>query len=170
MAEVHKKSTLVTNMDAIPRVYTDPRIHGAALTSQVQTYRTEATDDSIGSTYRMLRVPSRARMSMILLSSDGADATIEANLGVYRTAEDGGAVVDADLFGSALALDTATAGVNVLEESAQLAPEERIMPLWQAAGMSADPDAELDIVFTVTAAATTAVSDLTLEAIYALDA
>ena len=108
--------------------------------------------------YRQVRVPSNARVSRVLLSCD-AITTCAGDVGVYRTAADGGAVVDVDFFASAQSLSAALAHSDVTHEADAadagvgygLADTEK--PLWQALQFTADPKCEFDIAITLTAAA-----------------
>lgn len=110
--------------------------------------------DSIGSVYRFGRVKSSDYIVTVVKLSD-AIASATADIGVYQTPENGGAVVDADFFGSAVALTAAdTTGTNVAHESGAYDISEIEMPLWQALGLTADPKREYDIAATLTAAAT----------------
>ena len=67
-------------------------------------YVANAADDSGTSIHRFCRVPSNARISQILFSTGDATTAGALDIGIYQTAENGGAVVDADLFASAVDL------------------------------------------------------------------
>jgi Flp pilus assembly protein TadG len=70
---------------------------------------------------------------------------------VYQIAANGGAVVDADLFASAFVMTNGpTSNVDVTHESGQYTVAERSQPLWQALGLSSDPNREYDIAATIT--------------------
>lgn len=124
--------------------------------------------DSIGSQYRLARVPSSARMSALLVKCD-AITTAAADFGIYETAANGGAAVDADCFGSAVSIATAAAAtpIDVLHESGVLDISEIEQPLWQILGLTKDPNKLYDVVATLTAAATGS-GTLTLQAQYAV--
>lgn len=151
MAVVNTKGTAITNADATPRVANNSRIARAELMEAVGTLEA-VSGDSIGSTYRLARVGSNARVSRILLSCD-AITTCTGDVGIYKTAADGGAVVDADFFASANALSAALANSDVTHESGVFGVEDVEQPLWQALGLTADPGILYDIVVTLTAAA-----------------
>ena len=72
------------------------------------------------------------------------------DVGVYRTDDDGGAVVDADHFASATVVTSALVDSNVAHESGVYGIEDKNKPLWEALGLSADPQIWYDIVGTVT--------------------
>ena len=153
MAVVAVKSTLITNADATPAVLNSPRVDGGFERIEVATAAITDTD-SIGSTYRMFRVPSNAVMTDLRIYSPDIGTTTISDIGLYRTAKDGGAVVDADFFASALSLkDGALNGVDVLHESAVFSIANSGKELWDALGLTSDPSVFYDVAFTLTAAA-----------------
>lgn len=153
MAVVAVKSTLVTNADALPAVLNSPRVDGGFERIEVATVAITSGDD-IASTYRMFRVPSNAVMTDLRIYSPDIGTTTIADIGLYRTAKDGGAVQDADFFASALSLkDGALNGVDVLHEAAVFTIANSGKELWDALGLSADPSVFYDVAFTLTAAA-----------------
>lgn len=130
-----------------------------------------ANGDSIGSTIRLCRVPSNARISRVLVSCD-AITSGAADVGVYDVASiNSGAVIDADFFASAQSIASALVHTDITHEADAadagagygLADVEK--PLWQALGLSADPGKLYDIVATLTAA-TTAAGTLSLKVQY----
>lgn len=164
MAVVNLKSDAITDIDADIITKLGPTQLGGVVREAVGHVQTNS-DDSIGSTFRMVRVPSRARVSAVLLHLDGAPIAGAANIGVYEADE--GAVVDADFFASAYDLTTAAANADVTFESGEVAVEDRGKRLWEQLGLSEDPNKEYDIVLTLTAAVDAA-SDLLLKAQYVL--
>lgn len=151
MAVVTTKSATITNRDAVPAVINDGRLERGALRSS-HGYVTAVNGDSIGSKYVLASVPSSAMVRQVLLSND-AITTCAADIGVYRNTKDGGAVVSAALFGSAVSLASAQSNVDVTNESTNYGVDKQEQPLWQAAGLTSDPGGTLDIVATLTAAA-----------------
>jgi hypothetical protein len=83
-------------------------------------------------------------------------------VGVYKTARDGGAVVDVDFFGSAVSIASALSHSDITHEAdpgdagAGWGQADVEKPLWQALGLTADPYIEYDIALTLTAATTAA--------------
>lgn len=153
MAVVNTKSTLITNSDATPPVMNKKALDGAVVKMKRATVET-ANGDSIASTYRFFRLPSHAVVNKLKLYSDDIGTTTIADFGLYRTAADGGAVVDADFFASAVSLkDGAISGTEIQHESGVYDVSEIEQPLWQVAGLSADPKVMYDVVATLTAAA-----------------
>lgn len=151
MAVVNLKSASVTAHDA-----------GTAVNSAESNgiLRTDvgivaaANGDSIASTYRLCRVPSNARISALSLFCT-AITSGAADIGLYQTAANGGAVVDADFFIAAQSIATASPGLNVIGGNA-LAPANRTKRLWEALGLPTDPGRDYDITATLTAAAAAA--------------
>ncbi len=109
-----------------------------------------ATADSIGSTYRLVRVKSSCRVCSLFVVNDALTSSA-FNIGLY--VPNGGAAVNATLFGSAVSL--ASAGRSELLTGAITAAniEKRI---WELLGLSKDPYTDYDLVFTTTTAATAA--------------
>ena len=108
--------------------------------------------DSIASTYRMFRVPSNAVMTDLKIYSPDIGTTTIADIGLY--AADGGAVVDADFFASALSLkDGALNGTDVLHEAAVFTIANSGKELWSALALTSDPGVFYDVTLTLTAAA-----------------
>lgn len=163
MAVVTVKSSLITARDSGGKstLSTGPR----RLYDQADTV--EVTNgDSIDSKFILGSVPSSASMRELVVLCD-AITLAAADFGLYRTTQDGGAVVDADLFGSAVSLATAiTTGTNILHESGVLDIANLAKPLWQILGLSTDPQVMYDVVATLTAAAT-ATGTLTARISYA---
>jgi hypothetical protein len=132
-------------------VINDGRIEKGALRSSIG-YVAAVSGDSIGSKYILAAVPSSAMVRKVLLSC-AAITTCAGDVGVYRNTKDGGAVVSAALFGSAVSLASALTNSDVTNESTTYSIDKMSQPLWQAAGLSSDPGGTLDIAVTLTAAA-----------------
>lgn len=153
MAVENRKSNLVTNADASPVTFNKSWLDGGVLREKVSVLEA-VSGDSADSVYRMFRVRSNWRVSELLLSADDIGTTTAADVGVYRTAADGGAVVDADLFGSAVSLSGgAISDVNVAHESGVYDISESEKQLWELLGLSEDPGLEYDLALTLTGAA-----------------
>jgi hypothetical protein len=151
MAIEFRSSSLVTNADTVPAVLNSPRVDGGSERVKVATISV-VNADSIASVLRLFRVPSNAVVTDLKLYCP-AITTAAADIGLYRTAKDGGAVVDADLFASAQALTSALNGTDVLHESGVFSLTNSGQELWQALGLSSDPSVSYDVAMTLTAAA-----------------
>jgi hypothetical protein len=152
MAVVTTKSTPITNRDAVPSVINDGRLERATVESAIGSV-TAVNGDSIASKYIFASLPSSAMVRAVLLTC-GAITSGAMDIGVYRNTRDGGAVVDADLFASAQSIAAALNRSDVTNESTTYTAAVREQPLWQAAGLTSDPQTTLDIVGTLTAATT----------------
>lgn len=150
MAVVNLKSQQLTDMDAVPHVAVNSYQATGQLRDSVGSIAV-TSGDSIASTYRLARVPSNARMSSLTLATT-AITTCAGDVGLYRTTDDGGLVVDADFFGAAQTLAAASAGLNVIGGNI-ITPINRTRRLWDLIGLTADPVTYYDIVITLTAAA-----------------
>ena len=146
----------VANSDATPVVFNPTYACNGVLKSVVGTQEVSDNAD-IGSTYRLARVRSDWRIDSIRVFCDTITAAA-ADIGLYKTARDGGAVVDADLFASAQSIATPSlvgietrheAGVAVFADIAKL--DKRI---WELLNLSADPLLWYDLTLTLTIAAT----------------
>lgn len=148
MAVVNRNSVYIANAVAVPPVLNDPHLRNVVKEAIGEV--TPATDDSATSVARLLRVPTNARISELMITSAAFTTAGNVDVGVYRTAEDGGAVVDADFFASALALTAAQVKANILNESTTNTLAKQQQPLWQALGVATDPGGYYDIAYTIT--------------------
>lgn len=152
MAVVTTKSAAITNRDAIPKVINsgrtvNGRLHRAAGLVPV------ANGDSIASKYIFCSVPSNAIVSDLKVTTADIGTTLAMDIGLYKNTADGGAVVDADRFASALSLSGgALAKSSAVHESTVYPYTDMEKPLWEALGLSADPGLIYDVVGTLTAA------------------
>ena len=145
------KATAITNADATPPVLNNARLTKMQMHESVGTAQATASA-SIGSTYRLARIPSNARVSEVIYSGDAFDTTGAGDIGIYQTAANGGAVVDADFFASALLMTSALPNTAVTHESGVFGVEDVEKPLWEALGLSADPQRNYDVAITLTEA------------------
>jgi hypothetical protein len=149
MAVANTKSTHITNADATPPVLTNSYVGKGRLFEAVGTVETLAADDA-ASVYRLVRVPSNARISSILLASDAITGASASDVGVYQTAQNGGAVVDADFFATDVDISTAaTVFTEVMLEATATDIAKVEYRLWELLGLSADPMRDYDIAVTV---------------------
>ena len=150
MAVVEKKTTAITNLDALSSksAIVGEKLHVVAGTVEL------ANGDSIGSIIRLLRIPSHAKLSSLELSSDAVTSGA-ADIGLYDIAANGGAAVDVDRFGSAVSIATAQDKTNVLHEAdpTEISSTCAGQRLWQRLGLTSDPGKVYDVALTLTAAA-----------------
>ncbi|HEY1139958.1 MAG TPA: hypothetical protein VGE88_07095, partial [Lysobacter sp.] len=148
MAVVNTKATAVTNADSATNTPTPLKVAGGRVKSSIGSVAV-ANGDSIASTLRFARVHSSWRVRRVLLSND-AIATATADIGILETAANGGAAVDADLFGSAVALTAAQSNIDVTRESGVITVANMEKPLWQLLGLTSDPGKWYDLAATLT--------------------
>jgi hypothetical protein len=158
------KSAAITNRDATPTVLTNSNTARGQLHTAAGLCTPSATA-SIASIFRHVEVPSNARVQAVLLTC-GAVTSAAGDIGVYRNTRDGGAVVDADFFASAQSLASILTNSDVTNESTVHTPAQQLQPLWQALGLTSDPNTTFDIATTLTAAAT-ASADVVLKVQFA---
>ena len=168
MAVVTIKAGGPTNRDASPRVANDAVLEKGMSREAVGTLETSLAD-SIGSKYIFCQVPSNARIAEIMWHSDDTGATGDVDVGLYQTTDKGGAVVDADFFASALDVNNAALSALDITHEAGTAfgIDDAEKRLWEALGLSTDPNLFYDIVATATSVIA-AVSTLTLKARYVI--
>lgn len=151
-------ATPISNADA--GIFTNANVIRGILKEAVGKCEVDSAA-SIDSIYRLNRVPSNARISQVLLSCD-AITSGAGDIGVYKTAHDGGAVVDVDHFASAQSIATALVHSDITHEAdpadgaAGFGKADTEKMLWESLGLTTDPKIEYDIAITLTAAATAA--------------
>lgn len=148
MAVANTKATLITNADATPPVLSGGILYNAGLRQAAGTVETLAADDA-ASVYRLCRIPSNARISSIQMASDAITGASATDIGVYQTAENGGAAVDDDFFATDVDISSATAFTEYMYEATATNISKVEMPFWQLLGLSADSNRSYDICATV---------------------
>lgn len=145
MGVVNTLSGALTQANADP-----PMLNQAAYGNEPkakQAYVAKAAGDSATSTLRCVRLPSNAILASVKCKHQAFGTGATADIGVYRTAANGGAVVDADCIADEFS--TAAAKTTWTEAMSAVAAADIHKPLWQIAGLSADPQQDLDIVVTL---------------------
>lgn len=154
MAVVTTKAQAITNRDASPRVLSNARLLGTDLQSG-KGLVTAVNGDSIASKYIFFQVPSNACFSELFVSCPDIGTTLAMDVGLYRTTQDGGAVVDVDFFASAVSLSGGALNESIITNEAGTALTVANMEkaIWEVLGLTADPGIMYDVVGTLTAAA-----------------
>lgn len=157
MATEALKSTPITNLDATPPVRGTSGRTAAGSLIYVDGLITVTTAMETGSTYAMVRLPSSAVVKRVRAWLETAVTTFTVDIGLsYGTGRDVGEdlrgdVIDADFWGSAVALASIVVPTEYTQESTQATAADMIKPLWDAAGLSSDPGGTFDVVLTTTA-------------------
>lgn len=143
-------STLATNAFAKPPVKANPAETGRAYSRGVSFSLT--TDHDSADVIALFPIPTTVCVRALLFSTNGAATAGAADFGLYTLNDlgDTATAVDADLFASAQAVTTALARSDITGESGVMTIDERFMPIWQAAGLSADPGGVFWVCLTVT--------------------
>lgn len=165
MAVVTVRSQLITNIVASPPVQNPVTQENARQRTSAGVV-TVTNGDSIASQYKLARVMSHWRIIGLRLFN-AAITSGAGSLGLYRTDADGGAVVVAAAYASAISIASATTTGTELLFSARTIDKLTNL-VWQDAALSADPRLAYDIVLTLTAAAT-ATGLLALDLSFAVD-
>lgn len=157
MADDSQSSPAITGLDATPILRPVSFLHGG-LAKEFAEVLTVNDNASIGSIYRFFRVCSWMRPISLKVFC-GTLTAAAGDIGLYRIAKEGGAVVDADFFASAQSIATASAvGIECVYEAANAASNMGIgvmnKRIWEVMGLTADPNLEYDVAVTLTAAAT----------------
>jgi hypothetical protein len=142
-------STIISNRAATPRVANDPWNDAKIKTTGVGSVEVSASED-VGDELRFFRVRSNAVIKQVLLSCDAVTGTGAMDVGIYQTDDNGGAVVDADHFASAQVVTSALVDSNIAHESGVYGIEDKNKPLWEALGLSEDPQIWYDVVGLIT--------------------
>lgn len=131
------KSASITARDATPPTAQNPGSGGVANIKFVQGYIASVTASlTTTSIIRLVQVPAHCYIKEIKLYS-GAQTAGAFDIGLYGAPN--GAVIDADYFGSAVSCASQVNGTDVLHESTVATIADRILPLWEAAGVSTEP-------------------------------
>lgn len=154
MAVVTTKSAQITNRDASPKVLSNARIVRAPV-QHARGVVTAVNGDSATSKYIFCSIPSNAVPISVRASCPDIGTTTAMDVGLFRTTQDGGAVVDVDFFASALSVSGgALAKSEIVNEAGAVAtPANGEKPIWELLGLSADPCVTYDVVGTLTGAA-----------------
>jgi hypothetical protein len=162
MTTYNIKSTVISNRDATPKVFTDALVDGGRLCATEGYVQTFGSADGAGSIYRMCPVPSGARVEGVKLQAQAMGSGAAINVGVYYptyipigaglSSSNASAVINTTLFVSALGMSAATAITDVTNSSGNNTIQNQELPLWSACGLASDPMMDLDICVEVSTA------------------
>lgn len=142
-------STLISNRAAFPRVANDPWTNAQVKTTGPGKLEVSTAEDA-ADILAFCEVKSNAVIHSVLASSDAAITTGAMDIGIYQTADNGGAVVDADFFAAALAVGAGLQLSDATHKSGVYGIGDRDKPLWEALGLTEDPQISYVIAGTVT--------------------
>lgn len=130
------------------------------------------TGGTANDVWRLMTFKSSDRIFSLLVTVTGTGGAGAAHLGLYKAgANHDGAVIDTDLFASALSLINAIARVDQFKEAATLEDEDRGKTLWELADEGAgtytsDPMEEWDLTAEISTTTTTAATEVLVEVLY----
>lgn len=173
MAVVQTKSATITNRDAVPAVINDGRLERSTLETGVGSVAVGAAD-SIGSYYPLVSVPSSAMIRGILATCVAGMTTTAGTVGVYKNTVNSaglttGVVANTGSGTFFAATQTFAAALNrsdVTNAAGTYTTLLREQPLWQAIGLTTDPNTTFDIGIVLTTANTGAAGRIGLEVHY----
>lgn len=164
MAVVNTLGTIVTNADASPPVHTPANRSGNKVRAQQDTVA-KAAGDSDTSTFRVGRIFSSDVLVTMTLFNDALTGATDIDVGLYDTAANGGAAIDADCYADGISLASAsTAGTSLTFKKRNITTAGQAV--WQDAGLSSDPQKWMDVVVTANTAGGAA-GDISLISQYA---
>lgn len=170
------KSTLLTNRDATPKVLTDAFLSGGIMEEVQGSVKTGASDTA-NSYYRLVSVPSNARISQLSWQSDALGSGCIVDVGVwypttiptgganFLASGSSGAILSSSIFATGLTAPAANALAEITNNSLNYLIPLQETPLWNVLGFTADPEISFDIGF-VTRVATAAAGYIGLKCRY----
>jgi hypothetical protein len=149
MAVANTKSTAVTNLDATPKVKNPLYLMGGVLREARGTVEIAAADCDT-SVFRLVRVHSSWLISEIKRFNDAITSGADFDVGLYQTADNGGAVKNINCFADAVSLTSASVtGVqDMFEAGSDEGVEDLEKRVWEYAGDAADPNVFYDLCYT----------------------
>lgn len=168
------KSTEITALETYPLARLAATQHGGNIRVKRAKVTLAATGvDNADDVVHMVRMNSRdVPISVKIWNTDldSGGTTTAADVGIwYGTGALAGTVADADAFASASTVLAAanSAGVELMHEDLTPNPiSDRGQTMWELAGLSSDPNCELDISLDVTTAGTGAGGTIVMEVLY----
>ena len=179
MAATTVKSTLITNLEAAPKVYADSVQTGGGLRVLAVTTPVATTSiDDVGDIVLLAPIPFNAKVLRMELFNDDLDSngapTIAVDVGLYYgndvRGQTSGTLISAGAYATAITTLNAanTLGVNIANEARDII-KIGVNRVFQDAGLTSDPGGNAYIGMKVTAvAATAAAGDVTLVVHYTM--
>lgn len=166
MAVENLKSAGITNLDATPFTQNTAGDSAGPAVAQIESaYVTVSAAASSGSTYRMVRLPTKARVKHVFFESEAqAAGTMDLSAYYSDSTIDGtppalqGLVVPttgSQFWASLIAVTAAVASIDEINESGNNPVPNRGKQLWDALGLASDPGGYIDVVGVIGTAVTT---------------
>lgn len=177
MTVFHTKAAAITNLDATPPLRATVGAGAVGVVKTVEAFATPTASAAIDTTIQLVRLPWSSIVKEIVFDSKAQDTTGMFDIGVYHATDMSNAAsksallaadaVDQDLF-TITALDAGgnavharlvpgggfriTIATPAIDENTVWTRAFANTPLWLAAGLTADPGGNADIVATITEA------------------
>lgn len=152
------KSTVIGNLTSTPPAINKAQLARARVMQSRGLCTLVTAAAEAGSKLRFFTVKSNDLVSQLRLDATSFGTGCTMDLGLYRTENDGGAVADVDFFASAIDMATAQRAVDVTREAnadnAVIGNMEKC--IWEALGLTQDPQCEYEVVGTLVGPATVA--------------
>lgn len=173
------KSKQITDLDATPPVAGTSGEYASGELRHVGGFVTVSASMAAGSTYRLVRIPTNAKVKGIVFESEAMGAG-KFNLSVYYSdsQNDGtqpakqGLIVPTtgdQFFASDIDCASAVVRGDKTNESGNYTMDLRNKPLWSALGLTSDPSGFFDLVAVVhTTDVTTGAAKLGAEVLYVM--
>jgi hypothetical protein len=165
MATETQKSVPIINLDSLPIVENTTGEGGSGFLKEINGHVASTTGVTSGSTYRLVRIPTNAKVKRVLLTaaSSGATGTVDVDVAFSDSTSDGtqqslaGGIVstsggvDNKLFGSATTVTTALKNSDITFANT-FTTDMQNQQLWQAlvnlgtTQFTSDPGGFFDIV------------------------
>lgn len=158
MGVVNTLSTSITAFDAVPPTLIDSHLHAGLLRVSCDYVSVAAADDN-DSIYRVVRIPSNARICQVLVCHTAVGSGTDYNLGFYDVAAvNSGAVISGgeSALADALNLSSARAVWTDISSIVGLTPANAVKRAWQLTSLTSDPRKYFDVAFKAIAVGTEA--------------
>lgn len=154
------KSVLLTNRDATPKVFSDSFL-GGGIAEEVQGSVKVGASDTANSYYRLISVPSNARVAALHWQSEaiGTSAGSIFDLAVwyptsiptgganFLASGSSGAILSSSIFATNLTANAANALTEITNNSGNYLIPLQETPLWNVLGFTSDPELSFDMGF-----------------------
>ena len=115
------------------------------------TFEVDAGDDD-GSVYRLFRINSQNSFLFFHYFNDSITGGTDYDIGLYETVENGGAVVDADLFLDGASVATASTANQIKDALGTVDRANYAKSIAEMLGLTRDPNKEYDVAVTANTA------------------
>lgn len=159
MALENLKSTAITNLDAIPQVQNTSGDGAPGVVHSVSGSSVASASANAGSTYRLVRLPTYARVKHVFFESEAQGAGAFNISAYYSDATNDGTPVanqgvivptTGDQFwASDINCAAIVQSTDVINENATNPVTNRNKQLWDALGLTSDPGGFIDVVAVV---------------------